>query len=158
MNIMKKTRILLLAMASMSLLSACGSTSKPQQSQTTNKVEKMNVKELSKSEFLSKVYNYEASPEQFKFEGNKAVIVDFYATWCGPCKRLAPVIEEIANEYAGKLDVYKVDVDAQSELAQAFRIQSIPTLLFVSKDGKPQIMQGALSKAQLKEIVDSIIQ
>jgi thioredoxin len=100
---------------------------------------------LTKETFLSKVFNYEVSKE-WKFEGNKPCIIDFYADWCGPCKMVAPVLEELAKEYEGKLDVYKIDTEKETELASVFGIRSIPSLLFVPKDGQPQMAMGALPK------------
>lgn len=100
---------------------------------------------LTKETFLSKVFNYEVSKE-WKFEGNKPCIIDFYADWCGPCKMVAPVLEELAREYEGKLDVYKIDTEKETELASVFGIRSIPSLLFVPKDGQPQMAMGALPK------------
>lgn len=109
---------------------------------------------IGKEEFLSKVYNYEANPKAWKFEGDKPAIVDFYATWCGPCKALGPVLEELADEYSGRLDIYKVDVDKEQELSGVFGIRSVPTLLFVPRDGDPSMSSGAPSKQQLKKIID----
>lgn len=109
---------------------------------------------INKDEFLKKVWNYEASPNEWKFEGDKSAIVDFYASWCGPCKMLSPILDELSDEYAGKVDIYKVDTGQEIELSDAFNIRSIPTLLFCPKDGQPQIMQGALPKASLKDIID----
>jgi len=100
---------------------------------------------LTKETFLLKIFNYEAAKE-WKFEGNKPCIVDFYADWCGPCKIVAPILEDLAKEYEGKLDVYKVDTEKETELASIFGIRSIPSLLFVPKDGQPQMAMGALPK------------
>ena len=105
------------------------------------KGENMEIVHLTKAEFLKKVYNYEANPNDWKYEGDKPAIVDFYATWCGPCKALAPVLEELAKEYAGKVYIYKIDVDKEEELAGAFGIRSIPTLLWIPQSGKPTVTQ-----------------
>lgn len=113
---------------------------------------------LTKAEFLQKVANFETSPNEWKYLGDKPAIIDFYATWCGPCKVVAPLLEQIAEEYAGQLYVYKIDVDKEPELAKQFGIQSIPTLWFVPMKGKPEVKMGALSKEQLKEDVEKMLQ
>lgn len=121
------------------------------------KGENMETIHLTKAEFLNKVYNYEANPNEWKYEGDKPAIVDFYATWCGPCKALAPVLEELAKEYDGKIYIYKVDVDKEEELAAAFGIRSIPTLLWIPQNGKPAITQGAMPKNELKKTIDNTL-
>lgn len=100
---------------------------------------------LTKETFKSKVFDYETNKE-WTFSGDKPAIIDFYADWCQPCKMVAPIIEELSEEYKGKIDVYKIDTGAEQELASVFGIQSIPSLLFIPKDGKPQMAQGALPK------------
>ena len=117
----------------------------------------MEVIALTKADFLKKVYNYEASPNEWKYLGNKPAIIDFYADWCGPCKMIAPSLEQLAKEYAGQINIYKVDVDKETELAQAFGIQGIPALLYIPMEGKPQMLQGAMPKDQLKEKIESIL-
>ena len=117
-------------------------------------VKNMKVIHLTKAEFLEKVYNFEKNPNDWKYEGDKPAIVDFFATWCGPCNALSPVMEELAEEYGGKIYIYKVDVDQEEDLAAAFGIRSIPTLLFVPQNGKPTITQGALPKSDLKKMID----
>ena len=112
------------------------------------------VKEITKSEFTKKVADLEKNKD-WKFLGNKPTIIDFYATWCGPCKRLSPIMEQLAKEYNGKVQFYKVDVDKERELAMMFGIQSIPSILFIPKKGKPIMAQGALPKAELKKTIDS---
>lgn len=113
--------------------------------------------ELTKESFVKLVYNYEASPNVWKYEGDKPCIIDFYATWCGPCKMLAPSLEKINEEYDGKLIVYKVDVDKNPELAGMFGIRSVPTLLWIPLNGTPSLSQGALPKNQLDELVKSTL-
>ena len=88
---------------------------------------------LNKAEFLEKVYNYEKNPDKWTYEGDKPAIVDFYADWCGPCKMIAPILEELAAEYAGQIVVYKINTDKEQELSAAFGIRSIPTLLLFRK-------------------------
>lgn len=103
------------------------------------------VEHLTKESFLSKVFNYEANKE-WKFEGSKPCVIDFYADWCGPCKMVAPVLEELSGEFSGKLDVFKVNTEEEQELASVFGIRSIPSILFVPLSGQPQMAMGALPK------------
>lgn len=103
------------------------------------------VEHLTKEAFLNKVFNFEKNKE-WKFEGTKPCIIDFYADWCGPCKMVAPVLEELSKDYDGKLDVYKVNTEEEQELASAFGIRSIPSFLFVPAEGQPQMAMGALPK------------
>lgn len=117
----------------------------------------MKVKELTKAEFLTRVVNYEANPSEWKFVGEKPCLVDFYASWCGPCKMLAPLLEELAGEYEGQVDIYKVDTEKEQQLAGAFGIRSIPSLLFCPKQGNPQMTQGAMGKADLKKMIDEVL-
>ena len=107
---------------------------------------------LTRAEFLKKVADYENHSKEWKYLGDKPAIVDFYADWCGPCKMIAPSLEQLAKEYAGQINIYKVDVDKETELAQAFGIQGIPALLYIPMEGKPQMLQGAMPKDQLKEM------
>lgn len=123
----------------------------------TKEENKMEVVALNKAEFLEKVYNYEVNPNEWKFEGSRPAIVDFYATWCGPCKAMHPILEEISKEYSGKIDVYKIDVDKEKELASTFGIRSIPTLLMIPMKEDPRIIQGAMPKDQLKKAIDDFL-
>jgi thioredoxin len=100
---------------------------------------------LTKETFKSKVFDYEKNKE-WKFEGEKPCIVDFYADWCGPCKMVSPVLEELAKDFDGKMDVYKVNTEEEQELAAAFGIRSIPSFLFIPINGQPQMAMGALPK------------
>lgn len=117
----------------------------------------MKATNLTKAEFISKVADFENNPNEWKFLGERPAIIDFYATWCGPCKMLAPILDEIAEEYAGKIDVYKVNVDTEEELSALFGIRSVPTLLFVPMSGAPQMAQGALPKSTLKEAIQNVL-
>jgi thioredoxin len=100
---------------------------------------------LTKETFMSKVFDFEKNKE-WKFEGTKPCIIDFYADWCGPCKMVAPVLEELATDFDGKLDVYKVNTEEEQELSAVFGIRSIPSFLFVPVEGQPQMAMGALPK------------
>jgi thioredoxin 1 len=108
---------------------------------------------LTKQTFLEKVFNYEKHGE-WKFEGELPVVVDFWAPWCGPCKMVGPVIDELSKEYAGKVNFYKVNTDEETELASVFGIRSIPTLLFVPKTGQPVVAVGALPKEGMKKAIE----
>jgi thioredoxin 1 len=103
------------------------------------------IEHLTLDTFKAKVFNFEANKD-WKFEGSTPCIIDFYADWCGPCKMVAPILEELSKEYGNKLNIYKVDTEEERELAAMFGIQSIPSLLFVPTDGKPQMAMGALPK------------
>ncbi len=100
---------------------------------------------LTKETFLSKVFNYEKNKE-WKFEGEKPCIIDFYADWCGPCKMVAPVLEDLATDFEGRINVYKINTEEEQELAGVFGIRSIPSFLFVPASGQPQMAMGALPK------------
>lgn len=111
---------------------------------------------LTKETFLEKVFNYEKNKE-WKFEGKVPTIIDFYADWCGPCKMLAPILEELSEEYGDKIKIYKVDTEAEQELSAAFAIRSIPSMLFVPMDEQPQMANGALPKQNLEEIIQQVL-
>jgi thioredoxin 1 len=116
------------------------------------------TKLLIKSDFLKTVWNYESSPQEWKYLGDKPAIIDFYADWCGPCKIAAPILEEISHEFAGKIDVYKIDTEKEKELAAVFGIRGIPAFLYIPKNGKPVMTSGiARSKEDTKKMfVDNI--
>lgn len=108
---------------------------------------------LTKDSFLQKVFNYEQHKE-WKFEGTLPCVIDFWAPWCGPCKMVGPIIDELSKEYDGKVNFYKVNTDDEQELAGAFGIRSIPSLLFVPVTGQPKMAVGALPKEALKQAVE----
>ncbi|MCF8229111.1 MAG: thioredoxin [Bacteroidales bacterium] len=114
------------------------------------------MEHLTKQTFLDKVFNYEQNKE-WKFEGKRPCLIDFYADWCQPCKMVAPILEELSKEYDGKIDIYKVDTEQEQELAAAFGIRSIPSLLFCPQDGQPQMAQGALPKDTMKQAINDIL-
>ncbi len=122
-----------------------------------NKINIMKTIHLTKEEFLTKVANYEADPTEWKYLGDKPAIIDFYADWCGPCKTIAPILEELAKDYSDKIYIYKVNTEQEQELAGAFGIRSIPSLLFVPMTGAPQMAQGALPKSSFKEAIENVL-
>ena len=108
---------------------------------------------ISAQDFKDKIFNYETEQE-WKYQGDKAAIIDFYADWCGPCKSIAPVLEELSEQYKDDLIIYKIDTDKEMELSSLFGIQSIPTLLFIPVSGNPMVQKGALPKSVLQQIID----
>jgi thioredoxin len=114
------------------------------------------MEHLTKETFLEKVFNYEKNKE-WKYEGELPCLIDFYADWCQPCKMVAPILEELSEEYKGKINIYKIDTEVERELAGAFGIRSIPSLLFCPKDGQPQMAQGALPKETFKQVIDEFL-
>lgn len=123
----------------------------------SKETKKMGTIQLTKSDFLQKVANYEANANEWKYLGDKPCLIDFYADWCGPCKAIAPVLEELAKEYDGQIYIYKVNTDKEQELATAFGIRSIPSLLFCPMGEQPQMAQGALPKETLKKAIDDVL-
>ena len=111
---------------------------------------------LTKETFFEKVFNWEKNKD-WKFEGDLPCIIDFYADWCQPCKMVAPVLEELSEEYAGKLNVYKVNTEQEQELAAAFGIRSIPSMLFVPANDKPQMSVGALPKDSIEKAMVDVL-
>ncbi len=112
---------------------------------------------LTKADFLAKVANYEQNPTEWKYLGDKPCIIDFYANWCGPCKMIAPILEELSEEYKDQIYIYKVNTEEEEELAAAFGIRSIPSVLFCPKDGTPQMAQGALPKTTFKQAINDVL-
>jgi thioredoxin 1 len=111
---------------------------------------------LTAADFKEKVFNYETNKE-WKYEGILPAIIDFYADWCQPCKMLAPVLEDLAGKYAGKIMIYKVNTEEEQELASVFSIQSIPTLIFIPKEGQPQAAFGALPKQTFENVIKEVL-
>ncbi len=114
------------------------------------------MENLTKETFLAKVFNYEQNQE-WKFEGELPCLIDFYADWCGPCKMVAPILEELSKEFDGKINIYKVNTEVEQELAAAFGIQSIPSMLFCPMDGKPQMAMGALPKQAMTDAINEVL-
>ena len=114
------------------------------------------MEHLTLETFKEKVFNFETNKE-WKFEGELPCFIDFYADWCGPCKIVAPILDELSKEYEGKIHIYKVDTEAETELAGAFGIRSIPSILFCPKDGQPQMSMGALPKESFKQAISDVL-
>ena len=112
---------------------------------------------LTKGGFLRRVADIATLADEWKFLGDKPAVIDFYASWCGPCQRLLPVIETLSDEFEGKIDIYKVNVDQEEELAAAFNIRTIPTLIFIPMDGKPEREVGGKSESELRERLNNLL-
>lgn len=112
------------------------------------------VQHITYQDFLDKIWDFEKSPEKFVFKGKTAVIVDFYANWCGPCRKIGPVMEKLAQEYDGRLTVYKVNVDQEKKLAEAFQARSIPMVIFIPLNGQPMMQVGALPETEYRKVVE----
>ncbi|WP_131751365.1 thioredoxin [Prevotella heparinolytica] len=119
--------------------------------------DKMKTIQLTKGEFLRRVADYETNPSEWKYLGDKPAIVDFYADWCGPCKMVAPILEELAAEYGDSIYIYKINTEEEPELSAAFGIRSIPSLLFIPMNESPQMAMGAMSKADFKRAIEEVL-
>ncbi len=164
-NVRMKIRLLLTAVLAVMMTMSCTNNKNTNTSETESTTEQeiksnnnmAKTINLTREDFLSKVANYEASPQEWKYLGDKPCLIDFYADWCGPCKMVAPILDELAAEYAGDIYIYKVDTEAEQQLAGEFGIRSIPSLLFVPMEGQPQMAQGALPKDALKEAIAEVL-
>lgn len=140
---MKKTILIAIAIL------AFGFTASAQE-----KKEESKVKHLTYNEFLKKVWDFEKNPNTFIYKGELPAVVDFYADWCGPCRRVAPIMEKLAEEYDGKLLVYKVNTDQERGLSAAFQVKSIPMVLFIPLEGQPTMQVGALPEEGYRKVVE----
>ena len=159
---MRKIQNLFMALAVCTLLGCPMSAETDGASGAKTEIEAKTVAEgtvvqITKADFLTKIFNYEKNPNQWVYEGDKPCIVDFYADWCGPCRMISPVLEELAAQYKDEIIVYKINVDKEKELAGVFGVQSIPTILFIPKEGKPMLAQGALPKEEFVKQIDNFL-
>lgn len=171
---MIKSKLFIASLALSTSLFACNqadansATSDPDKTKSTVEVpagddEKMDKPiKLTKADFLKKVMNYEENPSEWVYEGDKPALIDFWAEWCGPCKKAAPVLEELAKEYAGEIYIYKINTEEERELASVFGIRSIPAFLFIPMEGKPQMTSGIArteeeTKKMFKGIIDEVL-
>ena len=163
---MMRTNFLIAAVALVFMLASCTNTgqktsSNNDETKITETENNMTTSEktihLTRADFLTKVANFEENPDTWVYLGDKPCIIDFYADWCGPCEMVAPILEELANEYDGEIYIYKVDTEAEQQLAAEFGIRSIPSLLFVPMGEDPQMAQGALPKDAFKQAIEEVL-
>ena len=159
---MKNLRTILLLLAAVIAVSCSNSTETKAQNDQSAKTENHAVSEgktihLNKDLFIEKVMDFETNKDKWVYRGDKPAIIDFYADWCKPCKLIAPIMEELAQEYKGQLYVYKVDTQVERELASIFGIRSIPAVLFIPMEGQPQMSTGALPKETFKNAIDEFL-
>ncbi len=155
MNIFKPMNFITIFMAL--CFAACSNPSGETVTSTEPKVTVEKATIISESEFKTLVMNYETNPENWVYNGKLPCIVDFYADWCGPCKRIAPILDELAREYAGKVNIYKVNVDHNRNLSAYFGIRSIPSMLFCPMTGKPAFQAGGMGKEQMKNAIENFL-
>jgi thioredoxin len=150
---MTKNLIILLS-ALLLMTTACSNTTGKQTSNTEKSGTPGKPEYLTYETFIEKVWNFERNPQNWVYEGDVPAIVDFYADWCAPCRRIAPIMEKIAKEYEGRLKVYKIDVDKEQRLASVFQVRSIPSILFTPLQGQPMMQAGALSEEMYIKIIE----
>jgi thioredoxin len=155
----KKTIFSILALSFIILVSCKNSSNNKEETvKPSNKFDNQGqVVQMGKANFIDIVMDYEKNPNAWIYKGEKPCVVDFYADWCRPCKMVAPIMEELAKEYEGRINIYKVNVDNEKELSQFFRIESIPAILFVPQNGEPSMQAGAMTKEQYKQIFDDFL-
>src|SRR5690554_392531 len=163
----KRKGVLIAAIVLASTMIACGNQGGKNNKNSTNNNNKITENSmitttkktinLTRADFLKKVANFEETPDKWVYLGDKPAIIDFYADWCGPCKMIAPILEELAAEYEGQIYIYKVDTEAEQQLAGEFGIRSIPSILFVPMGEDPQMAQGALPKDAFKEAIEEVL-
>ncbi|MBR5613581.1 MAG: thioredoxin [Bacteroidaceae bacterium] len=139
-------------LASLVLLFAVITTSYAQ-----NQSEEPAVIQMNKQMFLDKVFDYTSGATEWNYKGEKPAVIDFYATWCGPCRMVAPILKDLAKEYGDSIVIYKVDTDREKDLSGAMGIQSLPTIVFIPKSGQPQVIIGAADKATFRRAIDEVL-
>jgi thioredoxin 1 len=151
-------RILIIIFLSFSfLLNACNNNGTNGPDNKVTEIKDGVVNQMSAQMFTKLIWDYKTNPKAFTFTGGLPVIIDFYADWCRPCRMVAPIMEEFAKEYNGKIRVFKVNTDAEQELAYFFQIRSIPAVMFIPKTGKPQMSVGAFPKESFKKIINDVL-
>ena len=153
---MKKIITMAVLIFSSMLTYACTSGTEQKQAETQKTAQDGSVIVMNKAMFIKDVFDYEKS-QDWKYKGNKPAIIDLYADWCGPCRMVAPIMKELAKEYADKIVVYKVNVDKEKELAALFNATSIPLFVFIPMQGEPQLFRGAADKATYKKAIDDFL-
>uniref|UniRef100_A0AB33JNU8 Thioredoxin n=2 Tax=unclassified Prevotella TaxID=2638335 RepID=A0AB33JNU8_9BACT len=152
---MKRRNVLAVIVAAL-VFASCNRTAQSakqeKQQVEANKTSEKAVQTITSQDFKMKIMDYEKET-QWKFKGDKPAIVDFYATWCGPCKIMSPILEQLAGKYKGRIDVYQIDIDKEREVAMQFGIQSIPAFLMIPKSGRPQMIVGAHDQAEFEQII-----
>ena len=160
---MKKLATLILLLIGGITLNACTHTKADSKQQKTVQQQQQTAKstdadiQMDKQMFINRIFDYTAETQEWKFKGDKPAIIDLYADWCGPCRMIAPILKELAQEYAGKITVYKVNVDKEKELAALFQATSIPLLVFIPMNEQPQLFRGAADKATYKKAIDEFL-
>ena len=143
-------------LASLVVLFALFSTSCAQDKKE-EKQETASVVQMNKQMFMDKVFDYTTGATEWKYQGEKPCVIDFYATWCGPCRMVAPILKDLAKEYGDSIVIYKVDTDKEKELSMAMGIQSLPTIVFIPQTGQPQMIVGAADKVTFRRAIDEVL-
>jgi len=151
-----KKYIILLALIFPLIFDQCNAGNRDRAETKSEVTENENVAELTDASFKKLIFDYEANKE-WKYEGSKPSIIDFYADWCAPCRQLSPLVEEIAKEYSGRIDIFKVDTEKETMLTRVIGVSALPTLLFIPAEGSPQFTVGVLSKESLLKAINEIL-
>ncbi len=149
--------VLLLSFSAISMACASDATKDDNNATKNAKTEDGKVQKIDQAQFRQLVWDYQTNAKEWSFVGERPAVVDFYADWCGPCRRVAPIMEKLATEFKGQIDIYKVNVDHNKELSGVFGINSIPAILFIPKDGKPALQPGLLQEEQYRQIFNEFV-